>query len=185
MKSEMRRQFIHFLTGSFLLIILLTDGFNFTFFITAILLVSGVALALLIMNNVHVPFLYDIVRKVEREHETHLPGLGALMFFASSFLLMVLFKDINVVIGALIVYTFGDGIASVIGMQYGRHKIGNRSLEGTVAGIIFSIFILFSFFPLQIAVPVAVIGMLAEHIPVIDDVFTIPFASAYVLTLLL
>jgi len=114
-----------------------------------------------------------------------LPGKGALMFFLGAILLMLLFKNPLIVVGALCVAIYGDAGSTIIGIRFGKHQLVNKkTLEGSLGGVLVSLIFLTWLFEWPIALLTAIIGMSAELLPV-DDNFTIPIASATILTLLL
>jgi len=181
---EIRRQFIHFLFGSFFIALLILLGNEATLEILIACLMIGIIISLAIKNKLKIPFFYGLVQKVEREHEKEFPGQGAILFFISAIIVLLLFRNPLIAIGALCALIYGDSASTIIGIKFGRHKlVGKRTLEGTVAGILVAIPFLTALFPLPVAIATAIIAMLAELLP-INDNFTIPIAAAVTLTLL-
>jgi len=100
-------------------------------------------------------------------------------------LVIVLFQDKIIVLGALSALIYGDSASTIFGIRFGRHKlIGKRTLEGTIAGMLAMLPFLLAIVSIPIAIATAVIAMLAELLPVNDN-FTIPIAAAIVLSVLL
>lgn len=184
-KRELFRQSIHIFFGSIII-------FLFAFFETsaAILFLSacfvfGSIVSFLIFKGYKVPFFSHIINFVERDYEKHLPGQGALIFFLSIIIVASVFQSKEIVFGSLVVFVFGDGFSTLVGKNFGKTKIVNgKTLEGSLAFFAVSFVLLSFFFSLFVSVIAAIAGVLAELLPV-DDNFTIPVASAFVLSALL
>ena len=184
MKTEARRQFIHFLFGSFFIALIAVIGVAQGFFVIAACFGIGLLVSVLLKRGIRIPLLLHIVQRVERDYEKHLPGKGALLFFLAAIITIVLFREKAIVLGALGVAVYGDAASTVFGLRFGKHKIAmKKTLEGTIGGIAASLFFLSFLFQWSIALAAAVIGMLAELLP-FDDNFTIPITSGIVLTIL-
>jgi len=185
MRAEARRQFVHFLLGSFFIALVVLFGVQKTAIVLAVVFVSGLFASWLLKKGVKLPLLKGAVERVEREHEKHLPGKGALIFFLGAIVLTLLFQNPLVVIGALCVAAYGDAASTLFGMKLGKHcTVGKKTVEGTLGGILVSVLFLGMLFEWWIALIAAVAGMLAELLP-FDDSFSIPIVAAIVLTVLL
>lgn len=134
--------------------------------------------------------LQKYMRKREVNH------LNSMTFYAlSSFLTCLIFPKATAIL-AVLYLGFGDSLASIIGVKWGRHRFGNRfSLEGSLtffavcAGITL-------FYPLLVpgfhgplwllALLGGLIGALSERVfPRLDDNFVIPLFSAAMLQVVL
>jgi dolichol kinase len=185
MKSEIRRQFIHFLFGSFFIAHTAAYGVQQTLLVLSAAFFLGLFLSFLLKKGFRIPLISHVTEKVERDYERHLPGKGALLFFLGAIVTLLLFQDTLVAVGALCVAVYGDAASTVFGLRLGRHKIsGKKTLEGTLGGILASVVFLALVFEWRVALAAAVIGMLAELLPG-DDNFTIPLAVALTLTILI
>ena len=180
MRKEIARQLIHALAGTLFLAMIYFLGVAQTAIISTAILIIGLIFAYLIYHGFKIPLISQIVDFVERDYERHFPGRGAFLFVASLVLACLIFREKMVVLGAMIVLVYGDAVSTLIGKPFGKIKITKLTLEGTIAGIIVSFAALSWFFSWQIAVPVAIIGMLAEYLP-FDDNFTIPLVSGTVI----
>ena len=110
-------------------------------------------------------------------------------------MVVILFFPKPIVLLSVAFLALGDPVAAVVGTLYGRHKlIGKKSLEGALANFALSwlavFFIAMFYFQLSpikvltLAWVGAFISMVAELLPLpVDDNFTIPVASALLLTL--
>ena len=184
-KQELTRQGLHFIVGVSCILVFLMAGRILAMILLLAALAIGYFVAHQIKHNSKFQFLHEIIKHVERPHEQHFPGLSAFLFVFGAILAMAIFSSSLVILSALIVLTFGDSIATILGKYYGNIElISDRTLEGTVAGIIVATIALAFFLPLHYAFPIAGIGMLAEYLP-IDDNIGIPLIAALTATLLL
>ncbi|MFH0954676.1 MAG: diacylglycerol/polyprenol kinase family protein [Candidatus Micrarchaeota archaeon] len=188
MDQEIKRQGIHFLMGNFGILFFLAAGKIFTVAVGLLLLLFGYAVALSLQKGKKVPFADEILKHVERNHEQHLPGKAALLFLAGYILTIAIFTNPWATLAGIIVLTYGDSVATLVGKYFGSFKlITNRTLEGTLAGIVFSMGMLSLFpaiYPFAIAFAIATVGMLAEYLP-LDDNLGIPIIAGLVASVLL
>jgi dolichol kinase len=185
MRQELLRQFVHFLFGSAFIALVVLAGVNQSLFVLVGMTLLGLVVSFLIRQGLRVPLLHNIMQIVERNYEKTLPGKGAFMFFLGAIVLMFFFKEQAVVVGALCVAVYGDAASTIFGIKFGKHKLtGKKTLEGTLGGILVSLLFLGVLFEWWVALIAAGVGMLAELLP-IDDNLTIPIVTAVVLTLLL
>jgi len=184
-KKEILRKLIHILFGTIIICLVAFFGVERVLPLIVFCFIAGAIISVLISKHSYVPLFSEIVRNVERHYEDKLPGQGALLFFLGTIITMAVFRDFQVVFGALIVLVYGDGFSSLIGQSIGRTRIvGNYTLEGTLFGMLVPAFLLSFFFPMHVAILASVIGMLAEFLPV-EDNLTIPIATGLVLSFLL
>ncbi len=185
MKAEARRQFVHFLFGSFFIALIAVMGVEASLLVLAAAFLAGLFFSYLLKKGVRIPLLLHIVQRVERNYERHLPGKGALLFFLGTIITMLLFQQQNIILGALCIAVYGDAASTVFGLRFGKHRIaGKKTLEGTLGGILASAAFLLFLFQWPVALAAAVVGMLAELLP-FDDNFTIPIAVGLTLTILI
>ena len=183
--KEFFRQIVHIVFGTIFVALTVFFGIGFTLQMLILFFIFGAIISFLIMKKKKIPFFSEIVGIAGRGNEKELPGQGALLFFLGAIITMALFSRTEIVIGALIVLVYGDGFATVVGKSFGKTKLLNsKTLEGTLAGIISSAILLSLFFPLNVSIITAVIGMLAEFLP-IDDNLTIPIISGFTISFLL
>ncbi len=185
MKVELRRQFVHLLFGSAFVALVAVLDVEKTLLITSAAFVVGLLLSYAIKKGVKIPLIQQVMERVERDYEKKLPGKGALLFFLGAIVTMLLFQQQRIVLAALCVAIYGDAASTVFGIRLGKHRIaGKKTLEGTLGGILASFFFLSFIFHWQLALIAAVVGMLAELLPV-DDNFTIPIAVGLTLSILI
>ena len=111
---------------------------------------------------------------------------GATWMLLGWFTTILLFP-IDIAVAALIFLSIGDAIAGLVGKTFPIYKVKDKSISGTIAGIIgciFSLIILNPSIPLYIIIIGAISAMLIELIPLsINDNLTIPNFSGAVMIL--
>lgn len=132
------------------------------------------------------------LRKFMRKREVS--GLNSMTFYAiSSFLVCLLFPK-GIAILAILYLGFGDPAASIIGIKWGRHKIGTRfSWEGSLAffGTCFLLTLLYPYLApgfsgnlWLLAFLGGLSGMISEWFSYrLDDNLVVPLVSSVLLTL--
>jgi len=120
-----------------------------------------------------------------RKHELEGKLTGATWAFIGATISVFLFeKDIAVL--ALLFMSVGDTVAALIGQQYGKIKIGEKTIEGFAGGLVSCIFISI-FFPSVIwinSIAGSLIASLIELSPIpVDDNLMIPLISGGMMTL--
>ncbi|HID38421.1 MAG TPA: hypothetical protein EYP36_02770 [Calditrichaeota bacterium] len=86
----------------------------------------------------------------------------------------------EIAIPAILLVTIADSMAALVGKWYGRHKLFNKTVEGTLSFTAIS-FLLVAYFwgwsllVLLIAIPIALVELLGEKV---NDNLTIPVISA-------
>ncbi len=186
MTKEFKRQLIHILLGVLYLSVIYF--FEKEAAITILLLFFAVG-SFISYSHKHlkpIVFLKEIIEIVERDKEAHIPGKAALSFTLGVLLATIVFYSFDklIILGAVIALTFGDGFSTIIGKEVGKLKTpGNKTIEGTIGGIIAGTIALGLFFHIEIAFAAAIFAMLAEYIP-INDNYTIPLVTGTILILL-
>ena len=187
MKIEIKRQIVHILLGSLYIILFLFLDQSLA--IISLIFIFGLG-SLISYTHSHIkplPFLKDVLERVERDEEKHIPGRAALSFTLGIVLASILFSQLDklVTIGAIIAVTFGDGFSALIGKWFGKMKtLGDKTMEGTLAGIGAATIVLLLFFPIEVALAAAIFAMLVEYLP-INDNYTIPIVAGVVLSFLI
>lgn len=143
---------------------------------------AGIMFRDALVRGYRIPLISDLIDNLERENVR--PGKGALYFALSSLFCLVLFPK-EVVVPAIITLSVLDGAATLVGYYYGRHPVvGNKTAEGSLAGVTAAVFFLLPFVPPFQAVVVSVIAGLTELLSPVDDNLTIPVVVCIALTLL-
>ena len=125
--------------------------------------------------------------KMLKEHELNGKLTGASWVMISSSIVILLFsKEVAVI--SLVFLSIGDTVAGLFGRNYGKIRIGNKTLEGFIAGFFSCLIISLFYRPLQFSITAsgAFFGMLFETLPLpFDDNLKIPIASAIAMSILI
>ena len=150
---------------------------------TAFLLVDVIRLTWPVVNRLFVQLFSCLMRQQETT------GLNASTYVLVGSLLTLLLFDRDIAVAGLIFLGAGDAIAGMVGERWGRHKLLNKSLEGTAAFFIFSLVVglIFKYVALDISLGVLLLGALSaaivELLPLpVNDNLTIPLLSAAIMT---
>jgi len=189
MKKELRRQFFHYFFGCIIILLIGFLGTMQYIILNMVILLTGYFLSVQIKQKKKIPLIDKQINKIldyaGRPTEKESPGKGALTFFTGTLLATILFhNNLILVIGAIIPLVFGDSFSTVLGKLIGKIKIQDKTLEGSIAGILVSFLYLSILFPLSVAFTAAAIGMSMEYLP-IEDNYTIPIATGFALMLLI
>jgi phytol kinase len=140
----------------------------------------GIVLVDIILRGYKIPVLSSLVEHGDRGDP--LPGKGA-FFFAVSALLCVILFPASVVIPALVTIAVLDSVTTIVGIRYGKRRIYNgKSWEGTIAGILVTVFFLVPFLTVPGAVVVSVIAGIIELFSPIDDNLLVPVSICILLS---
>lgn len=178
--KEQGRQMIHIVFGVTLVFALNFIGKLPTLFgLLAFGLYLG-TLAEVVRKGGYIPMISEGIESFERSEA--LPFKGAIEFCLGAMLTMLAFGVLQASVGILVL-AFGDGFATVIGKLHGRHRIGEKSLEGTLAGLLASFLVCSLVLPWELALLASAVGMGIElaSLP-LDDNITIPLGVAIALT---
>lgn len=111
------------------------------------------------------------------------------MFLISAFIIILLFKK-DIAIAALTYLIFGDIFAKIHGLAFGRHKLFEKTFEGSLAylgGALICAYVLYTtlHIPMLMLVIGAIAATVAELMPVgLDDNFTVGILSGAVMTVI-
>lgn len=158
---------------------------------TCILIVLVLILIIEYLRLLHPEFfkkqkIFNFFALIAKEEEK-MRLTSAVPFLISIFLIILFFRK-NVAITSILFLIFADAISALIGMKFGKVRIGKKTLEGSIAFLDTCLFIglLLQFSPLYLPWHVILIGSvvttLVEAIPVpLDDNFTIGLICAFVM----
>lgn len=117
-------------------------------------------------------------------------GISGTTYFLIASLLTIFFFEKAIAITALIFTVFGDAIAAIWGSSFGKIRIKDKSLEGSIACFILCFFIGMILIAIKVEINVklvffgAIAATLVEVLPVeIDDNLTMPIFSGLVMEL--
>lgn len=182
MQKEIIRQIVHAIFGT-IIIAMLFLGKDYALLMSSFAFGFGIIVSVLSSKGRKIPFFTTALENLGRGSE-NIAGIGALTLFLG-ITMAIAFFPLKAALGALVVLSYGDAASTIFGILLGRNKsIGKRTIEGTVAGIIISFAGLYLLFNPFSAFCAAAVGMLAEYLP-IDDNISIPIASGIVLSFLI
>jgi len=180
--DETARKALHIILGIGIAVFIFYCGRDLSLFILSVVLLTGLILSDAVSRGHHIPLVSGIIAEVERPDVV--PGKGAILFFASSLVCLVLFPP-SVVVPAILALAISDGISALAGIRYGRTRIRNgKSIEGAFAGFAATAIVLLLVLPPFPAVLAATVASVVEMLSPVDDNLTIPVAVAIVLTVL-
>ena len=185
MKLELLRKVFHIVSILLLLIPLELFGkFSITILMLLMLCIFFPISYFRIKNTLTYPF-WKLLEYVERKQNWEtIPGKQAYSLAVGLSLVSLIFpeKAVKVAIISTAIY---DGIATIVGKLIGKHKIlfTNKSIEGTVTGIVANTLALLLILPLWKAIFISVVVALVELIAksekwYLDDNLLIPIVSA-------
>ncbi|MDD5132823.1 MAG: SEC59/DGK1/VTE5 family protein [Candidatus Nanoarchaeia archaeon] len=198
LKRELGRKAIHLLSLSFLIIyILVSSTFNHKI---ALLILSFMLIILIELEYLRIeigakiPILHELWQKFRRKKEKH--SLGGEVFFLIGSIICLAVFDLRIAAAAILMTTFGDMAAALIGKRFGRTWITKKlALEGILAELIVDLIIgflivrtslwLLDGYPLGTPIWPIIIGMaitatLVESlVSKLDDNLLIPLFSGF------
>ena len=150
-KRELARKFVHFLSIFILLIYFaVSDFFNqkIALFLLVLILIIFLEFEYLrIEIGRKIPILNNIWKYLRREKEKDKLG-GDIYFLIGAILVLSIF-DTRIAIAAILMTTFGDLSAALIGQKFGYHPLGfmkDRAWEGIIAEFVVDVLIGFFVF---------------------------------------
>ncbi|MFH1916607.1 MAG: phosphatase PAP2 family protein [Nanoarchaeota archaeon] len=178
---EFNRQFTHILNGVFI-VLLIYEKIIETYVLIGILIL-GIIISLL-AKKTKAKFIWWFLDRMDRKGK--IPGIGALTFILGSIIVLYVFPR-EIALPAILILAFGDGMSTLVGKYYGRIKNPlnkKKTIEGTLAGIIFGGLAAMFFVTWWVAFIAAGVAMIIEAIGILDDNITIPLVAGLVLFLL-
>ncbi|MCX7940941.1 MAG: SEC59/DGK1/VTE5 family protein [Endomicrobia bacterium] len=186
LKKELKRKSLHLLT------ILYPVLYNVLPYAASVIISATVVIIDLIFETIRL--LYPSVNKLllrlfegtYREKEKD--NISTLIWTLSgAFLTILLFSDNkNIVTLSLLYLALGDSIAAVVGVAFGKIKLGSRrkSLEGSLAFFLIAFLCGLFYVKPEYALLAAFIAAAIEFLPLpLDDNFVLPIFVAGVLTI--
>ncbi|MBU2590123.1 MAG: hypothetical protein KKA65_00040 [Nanoarchaeota archaeon] len=181
-KQELKRQLFHLGLG---IVIVLLFYFNLlTELELFIILVIGGVLAVL-ASKWKVPGINWFLKKFERE-KVRFPGEGAIFYVLGCFLVLGLFPR-DIAFASIMVLAVGDSFATLVGSSLGKRKIKNKTLEGSLSGLITGFFAAMIFVSAAMAFSGTLVAMIFEAVELklfgktVDDNLFIPIIAAIIM----
>jgi len=197
LQRELRRKILHIITGVVLIAsVLFFNTIDAVFWVGLILLIPFTIFYYVTKWFSHTPIGQWSYKLTERHQGHHTNGLGGMTYILGIFISYILFAyNPVIVVVSILVLSFGDGVASYVGMKYGKNIInmeGNKkTLEGTLAGFVASTLVCLFFVDLLTAVLVSSVTMAVEFVGIrigkeeIPDNIYIPVVAGTVLFLVI
>ncbi|MFC2154569.1 diacylglycerol/polyprenol kinase family protein [Candidatus Altiarchaeota archaeon] len=167
---EFKRQMVHLLLGSAI-------AFTMYFFklYTVLLLLATTILFLVVPrfspNN---PLSRLLMALFERKKDIEeFPFRGAI-FFNIGAVSAVFLLPLEFACGVILVLGWGDSMSTLIGKYIGRHRIGAKSIEGSLAFLLFGFIGALFFLNWEMALLFAFVGMFIELFLPFNDNLSIP-----------
>lgn len=194
-KNELARKFVHLLSLFIILIYFLAaDIFNekIALIILVLILIIFIEFEYFRIEwGSKIPFMNKIWAYLRRTKEKD--KLGGDIFFLIGAILVLAVFNVHVAIAAILMTTFGDMAAALIGKKFGKHKLlTTKSWEGTIAELIVNliigiiIFIIYagtSFTALQPWIIILVMALTATFVETVvkklDDNLLIPLFAGF------
>ena len=182
-RQESYRKIIHISSSIFPLLLYLLGKYLFQYLIIIPLLL----LIILdysrkyysIINNIYFMFFRNVTRKNELNSVS-----GSTWVFIGIILTTLIFHE-KITIISLLVLSFSDSAAALIGMKYGKTILFNKSLEGSISFFITTIIIISLFTNISILLTITFSAIITtiELIPIykINDNLLIPLATGTLL----
>jgi len=182
--TEIKRKAFH------LLILLVLIGYVFIEKVygkqTALISLVGLLMLFLIAEyfrlelGFRMPLFDGIIRPKERERY-----YGVVYFISAAIICLAVF-DFRIALAALLMTTFGDMTAALIGKKYGTTTIfKNKTLTGTLAGlgvnILVGFFVLLNSYNVYIIIAMAFVAAIVEaFVDELDDNLLIPLFAGFI-----
>ncbi len=182
LKNEFLRKSIHVCNSIFAYSLLYFNQEDFTLIIA---LLTFLILLFETLRNIfpNVNFLFKkFFGSIIRDFESLGKLTGASFVFIST-LILLLFFDKYTCIFAILVMSYSDTVAALVGKKYGKTKIFNKTLEGSVAFFIVGCIIAILIYPninLYTSILAVLFATIIESLPLkIDDNLSVPMSIAF------
>ncbi len=187
-KKELMRKSFHIL-GMTIPIMYILFGKDLTILYLSILLIIFILIEFI---RIRVPILFPLYRiseEVTRSFEK--TALASYIYFCVASLIIVFFLSINSVIIGITSALIGDTISAIGGIVLGKHKIKNKTIEGSILGMLTVIiisYVLSSLLFNNITIIPIILGMSFFIFDIVDfkfdDNFILPLGMSLVYNLL-
>ena len=131
------------------------------------------------INRIFIKIFGKVTRNFEKNKLT-----GASYVMVASFIVLLPIFEPSICIIAILVMSYSDTAAAIIGKKYGRTKIFSKTLEGSFAFFIVAFIIALVMYPqinLTLSLAAIVIATIVEILPLnIDDNFSVPIIVALI-----
>ena len=141
-KREVLRKIIHF-SSSLFAFMLLFFGREICLPIFIVVSVLFFIADSLRLKNQYVKNIYNIFFNIVTRDFEQKRFTGASYVFLS-IVIVTFFFDVRIAVASLLIMSFSDPVASLIGRAYGKFPIFNKTLEGCISFFLISVIVLIS-----------------------------------------
>lgn len=127
-------------------------------------------------------YLHRLFKEDERSR------INSSITFVTGCYIAILYFDKSIAIPAMFILNLADPIACIIGTKWGRVRIGQKTLEGSLAFFLISFVILFLSFNFKTALSASLLCAITELIirtPIDDNLVLPPISGLYIYLMLL
>ena len=187
-RSEYFRKIIHIfnLVIPFTYLFILESRFQVLCILVPLTLFAIVIEYLRVRSVVIKKIFNNFLKSMLRIHEINGKFTGATWVFIGSTLTISIFpKEIAVI--SLVYMSLGDATAGLVGKKFGKTKFYNKTIEGSIAGLI--VCLLSGYFvhlalPLVVVISGAFAAMFIELLPIsIDDNLSVPLFAGTIMVI--
>jgi len=173
--NEYWRKTFHMVFGLLISLLIWLVPKEYALIILGFGLLVGLWFIDLAMRDIQVPVIRELLFHLERPGV--FPGKGAVYFVLSALVTLILFPSVVAAQGILILSVL-DGMATILGLRYGRIRIINhKSIEGSCGAILVTfVVLLFIMNPIHAAILSVVAGVVELGSP-IDDNLLLPLVA--------
>jgi dolichol kinase len=178
--DERARKAAHIISNLSACLLIWTLGIQTTSYFVLLGTCIGILLMHLTIIGIKIPGIEVWLKNVGREGE--IPGEGALYNALGIIFAIGMLRDNSAAaISVILILALGDGFATYVGTNYGRHKLPwnrSKSFEGTMgfaAGAICALFAM----PIPATILIVVLATIIESLPLkVNDNITLPVVSS-------
>ena len=189
---ELKRQTVHF-SGILFALSLIYLGSQRTIMIIGTALFVAIMIAIQRNNSKKVSWPLRTISRVEKSIQRWLGGferkgelpMGGAITYGTGVLMTIFIFPPQLAVPAILVLAFADAASTVVGRMWGRTKLfmnPDKSWEGSMAFFLTCLAVLMFFVNPMKATGVALIAVVVEALPKIDDNVSIPIAVALLLS---
>ncbi|MBU5575087.1 MAG: SEC59/DGK1/VTE5 family protein [Candidatus Aenigmatarchaeota archaeon] len=182
--NEIKRQLVHGSGIIFSIMVILNRELAFFIsFFTIIFLFLFAYFRTFIRKNKKIE---KFIKDYERKEEAKFPFKGALYFFFSISLSIILFPK-NIASASIAVLSISDMLSTLVGIKYGKHKFyvnKYKSLEGSIIFFISCLLILLFYTNFYNALLISIITTCIEVFPYVNDNISIPLTVGFLMIML-
>jgi len=185
-KNELLRKSIHICNSLFAYALFVFNQNSFAIYVGSFTIVVILFEIARINSKFFGAFFIRLFGPIIRDFEESGRLTGATYVMISSFLILFFF-DKYICVASILIMSYSDTAAAIIGKKYGKTKIFNKTLEGSLAFFLTSLIIILIIYP-EINLTLGFIAILAatliESLPIgLDDNLTVPLIIAIILSL--